>query len=273
MELSWILIAASLIATGIVAGVLSGLLGVGGGIVIVPALYFLFQLLGMSSATAMSVATGTSLLVIIGTSLSSVRSHHGKGNVDFTLLRLWSPFIVFGAVVGALLASYIGGVLATTVFSVVVLCMALNMIMRDTSLPLVCSAPNRILQLPCAAMIGFISVIMGIGGGALGVPCLRLCHFPVHRAVGTAAAFGFLIAVPGAVLMMVVAHAPADAPVGTLGFINLPGFALIAPLSMLMAPVGVRLGSMVSSVVLTRLFAAFLFVTGIHMLYQALRIA
>lgn len=268
--IEWLPILLALVTCGIVAGLLAGLLGVGGGIVIVPVLYFIFQLLGISSQTAILIATGTSLLIIVPTSVSSIRAHHKKGNVDFFLVKLWAPFIILGVIAGAIFSTSVKGVMATSVFGGVAILVALNMLLRAKSAPLFLHLPNKITQALIASVIGAISVIMGIGGGTLGVPTLSAYNTPAHKAVGTAAAFGLIIAVPGALLMLVLGTTPSDAPPGTFGFVNLYGFIIIVPLTVLMAPLGVKLGSRLNGVMLKRLFALFLIMSGIRMLYQSL---
>ncbi|MBB3062881.1 sulfite exporter TauE/SafE family protein [Microbulbifer rhizosphaerae] len=265
----WLPIIAALMLTGVIAGLLAGLIGVGGGIVIVPVLFFVFQWLGISAATAMSVATGTSLLIIVATSLSSVRAHHRRGNVDTELLRSWAPFVALGVMGGVLLATRGGGVLASGIFGAVALLVAINMLLRADAKILAESLPGRLIQRGIAAVIGLLSSVMGIGAGTLGVPVLTAFNTPAHRAVGTAAALGFVIALPGALLMLLLANTPADAPEATFGFINLPGFALIVPLSVVMAPVGVWLGSRLDGAALKRVFAVFLLFSGTRMIYQA----
>lgn len=270
MLLEWLPIIIALLITGVLAGVLAGLLGVGGGIVIVPVLFFVFQFLGISIDTSMSVATGTSLVIIFATSISSVRSHYAKGNVDIELIRWWWPFIVVGAVLGGFFSANVGGRYASIIFGVIAILVALNMLLRATAPAAWSSLPNKFGQAIIACANGAISVIMGIGGGTLGVPILSACNYPAHRAVGTAAAFGFIIAVPGALLMLLLATTPADAPNGTIGFVNLIGAALIMPLSVAMAPVGVWLGSKIEGPMLKRLFAIFLILSGSRMIFQAL---
>ncbi len=265
----WLPVISALVATGIVAGLLAGLIGVGGGIVIVPVLFFVFQGLGISTATAMSVATGTSLLIIVATSLSSVRAHHRRGNVDLDILKDWAPFVALGVLGGVLLATRGGGVLATGIFGAVALLVAVNMLLRADAAALAQSLPGRLAQRGMASLIGLLSSVMGIGAGTLGVPLLTAFNTPAHRAVGTAAALGFVIALPGALLMLLLAETPTDAPRATYGFINLPGFALIVPLSVALAPVGVWLGSRLNGAALKRLFAVFLFFSGARMIYQA----
>ncbi|PPC78684.1 hypothetical protein C4K68_04050 [Pokkaliibacter plantistimulans] len=266
----WLPVIIGLLGTGVVAGVLAGLLGVGGGIVIVPVLYWLFQHLGISAPTAMSVATATSLATIVPTSISSIRSHHKRGNVDFDLLKLWSPAIILGVILGASVSTHISGHWLTLMFGIIAMLVAINMLFRSKAAPLAQSLPGTWAQRFMGGCVGLLSVMVGIGGGTLGVPLLTSFNVAAHRAVGTAAAFGLLIALPGVITMLVTGSAPADAPVGTLGLVNLPGFALIVPLTVLCAPLGVALGQKLDQAMLKKIFAVCLAFTGTRMLLQVL---
>ena len=180
----------ALVATGIFAGVLAGLLGVGGGIVIVPVLFFLFQVFGVSPESAMVIATATSLATIVPTSISSIRSHHQKGNVDFGLLKSWAAFILVGVLAGSWLVTRVDGTWLTLLFGVIATLSALNMLFRTGKSALFQKLPGTAGQSVMGASIGFFSSMVGIGGGTLSVPILTLYNYPVHRAVGTAAAIG-----------------------------------------------------------------------------------
>lgn len=265
----WLPIAVALIGTGVLAGLMAGLLGVGGGIVIVPVLFFIFQFLGISAATAMSVAAATSLSIIVPTSVSAARSHWRRGNVLLPIIKFWTPFMVLGVVAGVVFATSVGGSAAITVFGVVAVLFGFDMLFRARAKPLFSQLPGKAVQGFVASLIGAICSIMGIGGGALGVTFLSTFNTPVHRAVGTSAVFSLIIALPGAFLLC-FATTPADAPVGTLGRVNLFGFLLIVPLTVLMAPVGVRLGAKLNEVGLKQVFALFLLLSGSRMIYQAL---
>lgn len=260
----------ALVVTGIFAGLLAGLLGVGGGIVIVPVLYFVFQGLGVEPASAMVIATGTSLATIIPTSISSIRAHHGKGNVDWDLLRRWAAFMILGVLLGSYFVTRFSGDFFSVLFGVLAVLVALNMIFRANAKPIAESLPGTVGQGFMGGLIGFFSVMVGIGGGTLGVPTLTACHFPAHRAVGTAAAFGLLIAVPGALMMLLQGTTPVDAPFGTYGFVNVPGLLAIVPLTVLFAPVGASLGAKLDGALLKKIFAVVLAITGLRMLFQVL---
>jgi len=266
----WLPVLAALAAAGVLAGLLAGLLGVGGGIVIVPVLFLIFQGLGITPATAMVVATSTSLMVIVPTSVASARAHHRRGHVDLELFRRCLGFMLGGVLVGSQVVSRVNGLALTAVFGVVVLLIAANTLLRPNAPPLRDDLPALPVQGAVAAIIGALSVMMGIGGGTLSVTALTACNFPAHRAVGTSALFGLVIALPGALILLLTATTPGDAPPGTVGLVNLPGFAAVAPLTYLMAPWGVRLGARLSGEMLKRVFAVFLTIVGLRMLWQVL---
>lgn len=258
----------ALIATGIFAGILAGLLGVGGGIVIVPVLFFLFQSLGVSAESAMLVATATSLATIIPTSISSIRSHHDKGNVDIDLLKQLAGFIFIGVLAASWLVTRVDGTLLTLLFGIIALLSALNMLFRTGSSALYSSLPNQTGRAAMGSGIGFFSAMVGIGGGTLSVPLLTLFNYPAHKAIGTAAAIGLIISLPGALTMLLLGVTPSDAPVGTFGLVNLVGFICIVPLTVLFAPVGASLAAKLDATKLKRIFAVVLLITGIRMLAQ-----
>ncbi len=254
-----------LAVAGIFAGLLAGLLGVGGGIVLVPVLFFLFQALGVSADTAMLVATATSLATIVPTSASSIHAHHKKGNVDFELLKRWAAFIVIGVFMGSWVMTQVDGIWLSRLFGVVAILSALNMLLRTQKSAIFKQLPSRFGQSLLATLIGLISVMVGIGGGTFSVPLLTLCSYPAHRAVGTAAAIGFLIALPGALTLLLVANSPVDVPVGTYGLVNLGSLLCIVPLTVLFAPLGALLASKLNAVHLKRVFAVALLLMGLRM--------
>tara|TARA_B110000438_G_C15820280_1_gene654028 strand:+ start:1969 stop:2799 length:831 start_codon:yes stop_codon:yes gene_type:complete len=258
----------ALITTGVFAGILAGLLGVGGGIVIVPVLFFLFQSFGVSPESAMLVATATSLATIVPTSISSIRSHHQKGNVDFVLLKRWAVFILIGVLVGSWLVTRIEGNILTLLFGVIAVLSALNMLFRTGKSALYQKLPGATGQTIMGTSIGFFSAMVGIGGGTISVPLLTLYNYPAHKAIGTAAAIGLIISLPGALTMLILGSTPVDAPAGTFGLVNLFGFICIVPLTVLFAPVGASLAAKLDAVKLKKIFAFVLLFTGLRMLAQ-----
>ncbi|MFC3121564.1 sulfite exporter TauE/SafE family protein [Agaribacter flavus] len=257
----------ALMCTGVFAGLLAGLLGVGGGIVIVPVLYFLFQAFGVSAESAMVVATATSLATIVPTSISSIRAHSSKGNVDFALLKIWGPFILAGVLIGSWLVTRIDGDWLTMLFGIIATLSALNMLFGSKK-PIAKNLPGIAGQSVMATNVGLFSSLVGIGGGTLTVPILTFCNYPAHKAVGTAAAVGLLISLPAAFTMLIVGTAPSDAPFGTVGLVNLVGFVCIVPLTVLFAPLGASLASKLDAQKLKKIFAVVLMFTGVRMLGQ-----
>lgn len=257
----------ALLATGTFAGLLAGLLGVGGGIVIVPVLYFLFQAFDVSAESAMLIATATSLATIIPTSVSSIRAHHKRGNVDIELLKRWSIFVLFGVMTGSALVTHINGSWLTLLFGCIAILAALNMLVV-TNKPWFDALPNKAGQATMASSIGFFSSMVGIGGGTLAVPMLTMCNYPAHKAVGSAAGVGLLISLPAAATMLLLGRSPEDAPMGTVGLVNIIGFVCIVPLTVIFAPIGAKLATILDAKKLKRLFAVVLLMTGFRMLAQ-----
>lgn len=256
----------ALLTTGIFAGILAGLLGVGGGIVIVPVLFFLFQNFGVSPESAMLVATATSLATIVPTSISSIRSHKQKGNVDFEILKRWAAFVFIGVFAGSWLVTHVDGAWLSALFGGIASLSALNMLFRSGKSALFQQLPSRTGQAAMGTSIGFFSSMVGIGGGTISVPLLTLCNYPAHKAVGTAAAIGLIISLPGALTMLLLGNTPTDAPIGTFGLVNIVGFFCIVPLTVLFAPVGVSLAEKLDAKKLKKIFALVLLFTGIRML-------
>lgn len=261
---------AALLVTGVVGGLLAGLLGVGGGIVIVPMLYHLFTLLGVDGDVRMHVAVGTSLATIIATSASSIRAHHRKGAVDVELLKRWGPAIFACVILGTLVGGQADGEVLTAVFAVVALLVAANMAFRKEGWTLRDSLPSKPAQAGIGVVIGTISVMMGIGGGTLSVPILSAFAYPIRRAVGTAAAIGFIIGIPGTIGFLLSGLGQDDLPPGSVGYVNLIGLALILPCSVVAAPWGARIAHAIDPGKLRAAFAVFLFLTSARMIYGLL---
>lgn len=262
-------IIAALALTGIIAGILAGLLGVGGGIVIVPVLFFLFQKFGTSSDLSMFVAVGTSLATIIATSISSVRSHHKKGGVDWVLLRNWAPGVIIGVVAGTVLASFLKGQVLTIMFAILALIVSLRMFFSSLNPHLAERLPGQPLEFIYSFIIGSLSVMVGIGGGSISVPILNAYNFPMRKAVACASGIGLVIAVPGAIGFAITGWGVEGLPPGSFGYVNLLGFGLIVPLTVLFAPVGAKIAHAVNPAYLKKGFALFLLVTSIKMMIGA----
>ena len=258
-----------LLAVGAVAGVLAGLLGVGGGIVLVAAFFYVFQSLGYDSAQLMQICLGTSLATIIVTSIRSVLRHNAKGAVDWDILRTWAPGIVVGAIFGVLAASALRSTTLQAIFGVLAITVGLYMAFGKDSWRLGPEMPRGALRAALSTVTGFLSVLMGIGGGSFGVPLMTLYSVPIHRAVATAAGFGVVIAVPSVAGFLMMPVEAAGRPPYTIGAVNLPAFFVVISMTLLTTPIGVRMAHSMDPKPLRRVFAVFLIAVALNMLRKA----
>ncbi|GAW65996.1 membrane protein [Geoanaerobacter pelophilus] len=252
------------VALGAFAGVLAGLLGVGGGLVIVPVLTFIFTAQHMPDAHILHLALGTSLASIMFTSVSSLRAHHRRGAVEWTVVRRISAGILVGTFAGSWVASQLSTRFLKGFFVVFLYYVALQMLLN------IKPKPHR--QLPeLAAMsgvggvIGGVSSLVGIGGGTMTVPFLVWCNVAIQRAIGTSSAVGFPIALAGAAGYLVNGLS-AELPQYSLGFVYLPALAGISATSMMTAPFGAKLAHTLPIDLLKKIFALLLVVMGTKML-------
>jgi uncharacterized membrane protein YfcA len=261
---------ALLLATGALAGLLAGLLGVGGGIVLVAAFFYAFRTLGFDSPQLMQICLATSLAIIVVTSARSVQSHHARGAVDFAVLRSWAPGIALGAVLGVLVAANLRSETLQALFGGLGLSIGVYMALGRPDWRLGAAMPVGLARAVLSPVVGLLSVLMGIGGGSFGVPLMTLYGMPIHRAVGTAAGFGMLIAVPSVAAFLLVSVDPATRPPGTVGAVNLIAFAVVVAMTLITAPLGARMAHAMNPRPLRRIFAVFLIVVAGNMLRTAL---
>lgn len=261
-------LAVAMAITGLISGTLAGLLGVGGGIVIVPVLFNVFPFFGIPEAVQMKLAVGTSLATIIPTSIQSARKHFAKGTMDVPLLKSLAPSIGVGVLLGTVLAIWLKGEALTLVFAVIAILVAFNMGFTGVTWKLRDSFPTGLLRQGLGGFIGTVSAMMGIGGGTVGVPILSMFGAPIRSAVATASVFGIIISIPATIGFIYGGWGDPLLPPLSLGYVNLIGFALIVPTSMLAAPWGVHLAHTIPPLLLKRAFAAFLFLTALRMFYS-----
>lgn len=260
----------ALAAAGLTAGFVGGLFGIGGGVVIVPALYYALSVIGVDEAVRMHVAVGTSLSTIIATSWRSLAAHTKAGAVDYTVLKSWGPWITLGALAGAALAGVADTASLLVVFGVGLLLVAGQMAFGDPKWRVAEVLPTGPAGSGIAASIGALSAMMGIGGGAFGVTVMTLCGRSIHQAVATASGFGAAIALPGAVGYAIAGWGREGLPEWSLGFVNLPGFIVLALLTAMTAPLGARLAHRLPQRTLKRAFAALLAVVALGMLGEGI---
>ena len=260
---------ASYAALGLFAGVAAGLLGVGGGLIIVPILAALFASQGFATQQLMQLAVGTSLATIVFTSLSSMRAHHRHGAVNWPVMRQLSVGIALGGWLGGVLAVWLGGQLLAGLFGVFELAVAAQMAFGRPPAPHR-ARPGRIRNLVSGVPIGAVSALLGIGGGTLTVPYLVWHNVDIRQAVGTSAACGLPIALVGAVGFVVVGWGKADLPAGSSGYLYWPAVIAVSITSVLGAPMGAWLAHRLQRQRLKSTFAGFLVVLGLFMVGKSL---
>lgn len=249
---------AMLLGGGLIMGLLAGLLGIGGGGIMVPILYEVFSAIGVDEAVLMHLCVGTSLAVIMPTSLRSFHSHKAKGAVDMDIIRSMVLPVVAGVVIGTLVARYSSSTILTVIWAGAATMMSLKMFFGRESWKLGDDIPGNPGRALYGLFIGTISTLMSIGGGAFVTMMMTLYGRPIHQAVGTSSGFGPMIAIPGTLGFIWAGWGVAGVPPGSLGYVSLLSAAIIVPVSVLAAPLGVRMAHGISRRKLELFFATFL---------------
>jgi uncharacterized membrane protein YfcA len=253
------------LATGVFAGFLAGLLGVGGGLVIVPVLAFIFAAQHFPAGQVMHLALGTSLASIMFTSISSLRTHHAHGAVNWQVVRGITPGIIAGTLIGTMVAAQLSTAFLKVFFVVFLYYVATQMIMNIKPKPSR-ELPGVMGMFSAGGVIGAVSSLVGIGGGTLSVPFMTWCNVKLHQAIGTSAAIGFPIAVAGAAGYIANGWMRDSLPAYSLGFVYLPALAGLVVASVLTAPFGARLAHRLPVATLKKFFALLLYALGTRML-------
>ncbi len=257
-----------------VAGFLAGLLGVGGGIIMVPALYYAFTVLDFDIVTRMHLSVGTSLAIIIPTSIISTKTHMEYDAVDFKMVKSFGIFILFGVIAGTFLAVNLKTAALVLFFSIFAFIVGLFFIfLREKLL----ENPKEISDLVkniSGIVIGFISVPLGIGGGSLMVPFMRTFGYDIRKSIGTAAAVGFLIAVSGSITMILGGKIIDNVSTPfSIGYINLLGFLVFVPVTTVMARLGAKAVYRINKKLLSKIFGTFLIIVSIRSFIEYLNIS
>ena len=260
----------AMMATGMVSGVAAGLLGIGGGAVIVPALSTSMLIMGFDSDVVQHVAVGTSLAIIIPTGFVSARSHFKRGSLDVAVLKLWAPFIVVGTFVGGLMAGLFSGDVLRIVFAVMAFVIAANIVFGFQTKLMAHLKDSKATHRIAALIVGYISSLMGVGGGSLTVPTLVAFGQTMHKAVGTSAAIGVAIALSGTLGFLISGWGVSGLPPFSLGYINVVALVLVGALAALFAPLGAALAHKMSPTRLKYVFATFLVAVGLNMLWKVI---
>ena len=256
-----------------VAGFMAGLLGVGGGIIIVPALYYAFTVLDFDFATRMHLAVGTSLAIIIPTSIISTKTHMEYDAVDFKMVKSFGLFILIGVVMGTFLAVNLKTPTLVLFFSIFAFMVGLFFIFLREKLVENPKTISDIIKNISGIVIGFISIPLGIGGGSLMVPFMRTFGYDIRKSIGTAAAVGFLIAISGTITMIIGGKIinNINTPF-SVGYINLLGFAVFVPVTMIMARLGAKAVYKINKKLLSKIFGTFLLIVSVRSFIEYLNI-
>ncbi|MBF9029945.1 TSUP family transporter [Rhodobacterales bacterium HKCCE3408] len=261
---------ALILVIGAFAGVVAGLLGVGGGIILVPAFFFAFQGLGYDTPDLIQICLATSLATIVVTSLRTLQSHHRKGAVDWEILKTWAPGIAIGALLGTLATEGLRSEVLMAIFGVLGTVVGLYFGFGNPNWRLGDAMPKGVGRAVTSPILGFLSVLMGIGGGSFGVPLMSLFNVPIHRAVATASGFGVVIAVPSVLGFLFLGNDDPGRPPYMLGQINLVAFAVVVAMTIITAPYGAKLAHSMDPKPLRRVFAVFIMITALNMLRKAI---
>ena len=257
-----------------VAGFMAGLLGVGGGIIMVPALYYAFTVLDFDIATRMHISVGTSLAIIVPTSIISAKTHMEHKAVDVNLVKSFGIFIVLGVIGGTFLAVNLRTSDFILFFSIMAFIVGLFFIFfRDKFLENPKKINDSIKNISGVA-VGFISVLLGIGGGSLMVPFMRTFGYDIRKSIGTASAIGILIAISGTITMITGGEIINNISTPyTIGYINLFGFIVFVPVTMLMARIGAKAVYKIDKKLLSKIFGSFLIIVSIRSFIEYLKIS
>jgi uncharacterized membrane protein YfcA len=264
-----IILIITFLLTGLLSGFLAGLLGVGGGIIIVPVSYFVLITLGYSNEVVMHVSVASSLAVILFTSISSIRSHLRLNNVDKKVIKKWFFGIILGSLIGSLMASKIRGEVLVLIFVSLTFLISINMFFQKKIKTIKNDIPDSlILNLFISCNIGFLSALIGIGGGSFSVPILSVFSKKIHKAVGTSAVLGFFIAFPAALSYIFLGQNIENLPPYSFGYVNLLIVCFVTSTSVFTANIGAKISSKIDKENLKKIFAIFLLFTCISLVIE-----
>ena len=265
-----LLLLAALVAAGLVGGLVAGLFGVGGGTVIVPAVFYAFEVLGVGGEGNLHTAIGTSLLTIVATSWRSLKAHRSHGAVDETVLKTWTPWVAAGALIGAAVAGVTSMAGLAIVYGVCLVVVAAQMGLLPERVTLRPDLPEGWGRRGTGTVIGGLSAMMGIGGGSFGGMMMTLCGRPIHQAVATASGFGLAIGAAATLGFIAFGWDAGGRPPLSLGYVNAPGAIVMAVLTTAVAPWGAKLAHALDRRVLRKAFALYLLVTAAVVVVKAL---
>ena len=257
-----------MVLTAIPVGFVAGLFGIGGGLITVPFLYYIFNSLGIDQQYLMHLAVGTSFAIIIPTSIVSVLTHHKYKAVDFDIVKSYGIYVIFGVIVGTLFAASLKTKSLVLFFSIIIFLLGIYLLLLKEKEKNVIIKIRLHLKIILGFLVGFISAPMGIGGAIMNVPVLKFFGYSINKAIGSAAAIGFLIALFGAFGFLITgSYLKTNLPL-SLGFLNIPAFLIFIPITTFMARIGARTVHRIDKKKITRIFGLFLLFIAIKFLSE-----
>ena len=254
--------------TAIPVGFVAGLFGIGGGLITVPFLFFIFNSLGIDQEYVMHLAVGTSFAIIIPTSAVSVITHHKYNAVDFNIVKSYGGFIVLGVVFGIIFAASLKTKTLVLFFSIIIFLLSIYLLLLKEKEKTVVLEIKLHLKIVLGFLVGFASALMGIGGAIMNVPILKFFGYTINKAIGSAAAIGFLIALSGALGFLITGiYLKTNIPL-SIGFINIPAFLIFIPITSFMARIGARTVHSIDKNRISKYFGFFLFIIALKFLYE-----
>jgi len=258
--------------TAFPVGFVAGLFGIGGGLITVPFLYYIFNSLGVDQQYLMHLAVGTSFAIIIPTSTVSVITHHKFKAVDFEIVKNYGLFVVIGVVIGTIFAASLKTKTLILFFSIVILLLSIYLLLLKEKEKTIIIPIKLHLKIILGTIVGFISAPMGIGGAIMNVPILKFFGYSINRAIGSAAAIGFLISVFGAIGFLISgSYLKTNIPL-SVGFLNIPAFLIFIPITTFMARIGARTVHKIDKNKISKIFGIFLLIVAGKFLYEYLKI-
>ncbi len=253
--------------TATIAGFFAGFFGIGGGIITVPCLFYIFNSIGIDKSLIMHLSVGTSFAIIVPTAMMSVYTHYKHKAVDLNILKTYGIFVVIGVVIGAFSAALMNTKSLVLFFSLIIYLLALNLIFLKDKTKLKIKF-NLIQRTTFGFVVGFISSLMGIGGAIMNVPILKFVGYTINKAIGTAASIGFLISIFGTIgFLSTGLIMQKNIPLST-GFINIPAFLIFIPITIIMAKVGATIVHKIKREIIAKLFGFFLIIIASRFLYE-----
>ncbi|MDB3886553.1 sulfite exporter TauE/SafE family protein [Candidatus Pelagibacter sp.] len=258
--------------TAVPVGFVAGLFGIGGGLITVPFLYYIFSKLGIDPAYLMHLAVGTSFAIIIPTSTVSVLTHHKFKAVDFDIVKSYGIFVVLGVIVGTIFAASLKTKSLVLFFSIVILFLGIYLLLLKEKEKNIIIKIKLHLKIILGFIVGFVSAPMGIGGAVMNVPILKFFGYSINKAIGSAAAVGFLIALFGAIGFLISgSYLKTNLPL-SIGFLNIPAFLIFIPITTFMARIGAKTVHKIDKNKISKFFGIFLLLIATKFFYEYLKI-